>query len=135
MMHRYLMVLCVGVSVTAFGWPQREAHPEPPTRAVLDRSTYLGGNDLDWAYNVKVDDTGNVYVSGYTTSPDFPTRLPILSGPASRPQALGFVTKLDPAGGLVYSTTRPTSRAFRSPWRSMHQAASISPEARATTHS
>ncbi len=39
----------------------------------LLNSTYLGGNSYDNAQGVAVDQSGNVYVTGYTGSNDFPT--------------------------------------------------------------
>lgn len=36
-------------------------------------STYLGGSDTDNARDVAVDDNGNSYVAGWTSSQDFPT--------------------------------------------------------------
>lgn len=36
-------------------------------------TTFLGGNDDDWAYVLSVDLNGNVYVAGETSSDDFPT--------------------------------------------------------------
>jgi hypothetical protein len=35
-------------------------------------STYLGGDDMDEAGAIKIDDSGNVYIIGSSQSPDFP---------------------------------------------------------------
>ncbi|HET9493958.1 MAG TPA: S-layer homology domain-containing protein [Chloroflexia bacterium] len=66
-------------------------------------STYLGGNDVDYAFDVDVDASGNAYVTGRTASDDFP-----VAG-AYRPVTDGsndaYLTKLDPNGqGVLYST-------------------------------
>ena len=40
-------------------------------------STYLGGSQDDFAFgNIAVDAAGTAYVSGYTASPNFPSRQP-----------------------------------------------------------
>jgi len=44
---------------------------------VLVYSTYLGGSGEDWGYGIAVDSEGAAYVTGYTTSFDFPTKNPI----------------------------------------------------------
>jgi hypothetical protein len=74
------------------------------TGSALVYSTYLGGAQRDFASGIAVDFFGNAYVTGDTSSPDFPTKNPLqpslvgLSGDA-------FVTKLDRSGSqLVYST-------------------------------
>ena len=45
---------------------------------VLVYSTYLGGNDSDYGYNLAVDQSGHAYVIGYTRvlriSPPLPAR-------------------------------------------------------------
>ena len=47
-------------------------------------STYLGGNNLDGASGIAVDGGGNVYVTGWTRSPNFPTVNPIQAQKAKR---------------------------------------------------
>ncbi len=66
-------------------------------------STYLGGSGDDWGEGIAVDSEGNAYVTGYTTSTNFPTRSPLQ--PTFGGALNAFVTKLNPDGSaLVYST-------------------------------
>src|SRR5262249_39803324 len=79
--------------------------------ASLIYSRLLGGNNAqafgDVAYGIAVDSSHNVYVTGETTSTDFPltTTLP---QSAINPNGSIFAAKLNPAasgsGGLLYST-------------------------------
>jgi beta-propeller repeat-containing protein len=67
-------------------------------------STYLGGSGIDAALGIARDAAGNVYVTGYTGSPDFP-----VTPDAPQPAFAGgtydaFVAKLDANGVLVRST-------------------------------
>lgn len=71
--------------------------------ASLIYSTFLGGNGRDHALGLAIDAAGNAYVTGHTSSGNFPT----LSAhrTAWNNTTDGFVTKLNPSGsGLVYST-------------------------------
>lgn len=72
---------------------------------VLVYSTFLGGsnsfNGGDFSGDIAVDGAGNAYVIGTTTSTDFPTKDAYKSTGTYRD---AFVTKIDPAGALVYST-------------------------------
>jgi lysophospholipase L1-like esterase len=68
---------------------------------ILKYSTYLGGSSSDGGQSIAVDSSGNVYVTGYTSSTDFPIQNP---GTYAGGQD-AFVTKLSPGGNtLVYST-------------------------------
>ena len=73
---------------------------------VLSYSTYLGGNGADFGAGIAVDAGGNAYVTGNTTSTDFPTTagaFQTLFGGGINGDV--FVTKLNPTGtALVYST-------------------------------
>ncbi|MHB1457735.1 MAG: DUF7948 domain-containing protein [Armatimonadota bacterium] len=70
----------------------------------LDYTTFLGGSQIDIGWGITVDSSCCTYVTGETSSSDFPTT----SGAFD--QSLGgvedgFITKLDPSGtAIVYST-------------------------------
>ena len=66
-------------------------------------STYLGGSAEDEINDVAVDDVGNVYVTGWTDSSDFPVRNGYDSTYGGR-LFDAFVAKFDRAGDLVWST-------------------------------
>lgn len=66
-------------------------------------STYLGGEQADIGYGIAIDGSGNVYVTGETSSLGFPISSPFQGILASAPDA--FVTKIGSAGTpYVYST-------------------------------
>ena len=74
-----------------------------PTGSALGYSTYLGGQDFDGGSDVTLDGSGNAYVAGSTSSPDFPTTPGAFDTTPNGNDA--FVTKVDAAGSaLVYST-------------------------------
>lgn len=71
--------------------------------SALVYSTFLGGSGVDAGNGVAADGAGNVYVTGTTSSADFPTTNPIQAASAGSYDA--FVTKLDAGGAaFVYST-------------------------------
>jgi hypothetical protein len=65
-------------------------------------STFLGGNNVDNGAGIELDDDGNIYVAGETSSSDFPTANPV-DGDADSTDA--FVSELNAAGSsLIFST-------------------------------
>ncbi|TMI08125.1 MAG: hypothetical protein E6H40_12740 [Betaproteobacteria bacterium] len=74
-----------------------------PTGSALVYSTYLGGSGGDGGTGIAVDAAGSAYVTGSTSSIDFPTVNPLQAAYGGDGDA--FVSKLDAAGSaLLYST-------------------------------
>ena len=67
-------------------------------------STYLGGGQSEWGTGIAVDGSGNAYVTGGTSAPNFPTQNPY-QGTYQGGSNDAFVTKLSSSGNsLIYST-------------------------------
>jgi hypothetical protein len=62
---------------------------------------FLGGSGDDVSADTAVDKSGNAYMTGYTTSPDFPATPGAFSTPRGDKDA--FVAKVDRTGKLVYA--------------------------------
>ena len=74
-----------------------------PTGSALVYSTFLGGSGGEYGFGITVDSSGNAYVTGSTSSTNFPTANPLQASLAGEQNA--FVAKLNPTGSaLVYST-------------------------------
>jgi hypothetical protein len=70
----------------------------------LRAMTYLGGSGTDTSVGLAVDDSGNAYVAGYTTSSNFPTINAFQSSPLTAGTHV-FVSVLNPTfSSLNYST-------------------------------
>ncbi len=75
-----------------------------PALSVLRYSTFLGGGDVDFGYDLAVDPAGRAYVTGLTWSTDFPTTVGAYDT-AANPDGDLFVSRLSPAGDAIeYST-------------------------------
>ena len=80
-----------------------------PSGSALVYSTFLSGADFSGGtegQSIAVDVSGAAYVTGITTSTDFPTVNPVQGSPGGVAGTQNaFITKLDPSGAaLVYST-------------------------------
>jgi hypothetical protein len=75
---------------------------------VLTYSTYVGGGSGQIGLGIAVDGEGNVYVTGATTSTNFPTENPFqdtYGGAGVNNEGDAFIFKLNPTGdALIYST-------------------------------
>ena len=75
-----------------------------PSGSALIYSTYLGGSGNEPGGVIAVDSSGNAYVTGSTTSTDFPLLHPY-QGHYTGDGGNAFVAKLNPSGSaLVYGT-------------------------------
>jgi hypothetical protein len=82
-----------------------------PDGSSLAFSTYVGGDDVDEGKGIAVDQKGDVYVTGRTNSPAFPTTPGAFDrtynglGPTQHIRDDAFLAKFDASGSsLVYST-------------------------------
>lgn len=68
-------------------------------------STYLGGSNIEEVLSLKVDENGNPYLTGSTSSPDFPAQKGSFDISFNEGVSDAFVCKIDHTGSnLVYST-------------------------------
>jgi uncharacterized protein (TIGR03437 family) len=75
-------------------------------------STYFGGIGNSSGNAIAVDATGNAYLTGYTSAPNFPTTPGAFQTKLTTPQDV-FVAKLNPEGSqIVYSTLLGGKSAF-----------------------
>ena len=82
-----------------------------PSGSAFVWASYLGGTQRDLPYDIALDSSNNVYVTGYTSSLDFPVSstafqktMPSNPGSSFTPTS-GFVTKVNASGSaIVYST-------------------------------
>jgi hypothetical protein len=65
-----------------------------PTGDSLLYSSYLGGNEKDDGESIAIDNSGKVYLTGSTSSPDFPLIHPLQDTPGADTGSDAFVTKL-----------------------------------------
>ena len=68
-------------------------------------STYLGGDNVDAGFSVKVDTSGYVYVCGGTASGDFPTTLGTINTSFLGGKTDGYITKIDTNGSQIIAST------------------------------
>jgi hypothetical protein len=73
-----------------------------PAGATLEYSTYLGGNGLEQCWGIDVDTGGAAYITGYTSSTNFPTLTPYQTDQAGFD---AFVTKLSNTGSNIFYST------------------------------
>ena len=75
-----------------------------PTGSSLIYSTYVGGIEEEYSRDIEVDPNGNVYVTGYTLSSNYPTTIDAYDSTYNGQEDV-FILKLNPAGSkLLYST-------------------------------
>ena len=90
----------IGGFDTTFAGPEAFVTKVDASGSSLVWSSYLGGSDGEGGLGVAVDGTGNVYLTGLTNSPDFPTQ-----GGFDTTFGGAFVTKVDASGSsLVWSS-------------------------------
>jgi uncharacterized protein (TIGR03437 family) len=67
-------------------------------------STAFAGSQTDVAVAIDIDSTGAAYISGQTTSPDFPVTSGALQTSFQAASGQAFVAKVDAQGKVVYAT-------------------------------
>lgn len=76
-----------------------------PDGSALLYSTYLGGVADDYGFGIAVDSSGSAYVTGFTSSPNFPTTPGAFMARSAGGAYDAFVAKINPVGSsLIYST-------------------------------
>jgi uncharacterized repeat protein (TIGR01451 family) len=72
---------------------------------ILNYFTFLQGNKSDIGNSISLDIAGNIYLTGFTGSTDFPVVNPLQSSPGGGPLGDAFVAKLNSTGTAIVYTT------------------------------
>jgi len=77
-----------------------------PDGSTLEFATFLGGSAIDYQNQnpLALDASGNVYITGWTFSGDFPLQNSLRSSTAAGQDADAIVAEFSSTGALVYST-------------------------------
>jgi hypothetical protein len=78
--------------------------PQPQSIANLEWSTYVGGSADDFGLDVKNDNFGNVFITGYTGSTNFPFTIGSFIQPTFAGYYDAFVSKFDSQAQFLWST-------------------------------
>jgi hypothetical protein len=82
-----------------------DAHQSLTIDPSLGYSTYLGGSNSDLGAGIAVDSAGNAYITGITSSSNFPTTAGAFQSTVGGGSFDAFVSKLNSSGSaLMYST-------------------------------
>ncbi len=76
-----------------------------PTLSSLIWSNFLGGSEKDAGFSIKVDETQNVYVTGGTSSIDFPTTTGVLNETYLGGKADGYISKISADGSTILNSS------------------------------
>jgi Beta-propeller repeat len=92
-------------------------------------STYLGGSNQDSASGIAVDSVGHAFVTGYTTSKNFPTNAATSHGSLANGGAVAFITELSKDGSKsLYSVLLGGTKSVQHPYP-LDQASAIALDA------
>ncbi len=75
------------------------------TGSALIFSTFLGGNGWEGTNKIDIDSTGSAYISGITSSTNFPTTVGAFDTNLVAGSAETFITKINPLGNSLYYST------------------------------
>ena len=80
-------------------------------------ATYLGGSKQDSANGIAVDNAGHAFVTGYTTSKDFPTNSAKSHGSLAKGGSVAFITELSKDGSQsLYSVLLGGTKSAQHPY-------------------
>ena len=85
-----------------------------PTGATTLFGTYFGGSGMDRPSGIALDATGNAYITGVTTSADFPVTTGVVQSQLPAGVTNSFVVKLNPGGDQVIYATYLGANSFAS---------------------